>query len=326
MNTALEVDNLAVCYRTADGRDVPAVRGVSFTIRPGEAVGLLGESGCGKTSIALSLLRLHPAAGSRVNGRILFKGVDLGRMSEREMEQIRGKEISLIFQEPSVALNPVLRIGDQIGEVIRAHRRLERRRWREEVRKLLEQVQLSGTDGLEDAFPHELSGGQRQRVLIAQALACDPALVVADEPTTGLDTRIQAEILALLRGLKSRARTSFLFISHHPAVLAGLVDRVMVMCAGRIVEEGCPAEIYANPLHPYTEGLLHSMPNYPNTGGSPPRTRLRAIPGSPADPTECSTGCGFSLRCPERFDRCDSREPIKIAFGSRSVNCCKYES
>lgn len=325
-NTMLEVRDLTVRYPSPRGGEVRAVEGVTFSIGAGEAVGLLGESGCGKTSVALSLLRLPPAAGCTVRGEVRFKGSDLRCLDERELEKIRGAEISLIFQEPSLALNPVMRVGDQIGEVLRAHQSWGRRRRRSEVLSLLEQVRFEGAGGVYDVFPHELSGGQRQRVLIAQALACRPALVVADEPTTGLDSRTQAEILALLRDLKSRMRTSFLFISHHPGVLAGLADRLMVMYAGKIVEEGPLGETYANPLHPYTQGLIRSMPGKPADGATKRRTRLHTIAGAPADTAERFAGCAFSARCPDRVECCDSREPVEILFGARRVRCFKYEN
>ncbi len=324
MRAMLQVQDLTVTYRTSAGTQIQAVAGVTFTIKPGEALGVLGESGCGKTSVALSLIRLIPASSGSVRGRILFKGMELQDLCERDLGKVRGAEISLIFQEPSIALNPVMRVGEQIVEVLRAHRRWGRRRCREEAESMLEQVRLPVSSGLFDAYPHELSGGQRQRVLIAQALVCHPSLVIADEPTTGLDTQTQAEILALLRDLKERSQTSFLFISHHPGVLAGLADRLLVMYAGKIVEEGTLQETYATPLHPYTQGLLRSLPAVPTDGGAARRTRLPALAGRPPDWSDHPRGCSFSPRCPERMTDCDDRDPKEIEYDARRVRCFKY--
>lgn len=231
------VANLSVDYLSERRGKVPALVDVSFSIREGEAVGLLGDSGCGKTTTALSILRLLPVAGRIIGGAIYFKGRNLLELPVRDMDRIRGAEISLVFQEPSIALNPVMKVGDQIAEVVHAHRSWSWKRCRRKAVELLERVCLAESGSLYHGFPHELSGGQRQRVLIAEAIACDPALVIADEPTTGLDGRTQSEILALLCDLKIRSRTSFLFISHNFEVLDRLADRLLVMHAGRIVEE-----------------------------------------------------------------------------------------
>ena len=325
MDALLEVRDLTLTYRTGNRTETPAVVRVSFDIHAGEAVGLLGESGCGKTTTALSLPRLLPPSAHIVRGRVRYQGKELLTLPEREMERIRGQEISLIVQEPSIALNPVICVGDQIAEVIRAHRPWGRRRCRVEAESLLAQVRLQdGARGYK-AYPHELSGGQNQRVLIAQALACGPSLIIADEPTTGLDAGTQAEILDLLRDLKTRLHTAFLFISHHPGVLARLADRVLVMYAGRIVEEGDLIGVYKSPMHPYTKGLLESIPAKPGEGSASASKRLFPIPGSPPDMNDLPLGCPFAPRCPSRMDVCTLREPqFTDLEGNRRVRCFAY--
>ena len=325
MDALLQAQNLAISYHAGDDAETPAVVGVTFQLHPGEAVGLLGESGCGKTTTALSVPRLLPRSARVIQGQILFQGRDLLQLSRRDMDKIRGREISMIFQEPSIALNPVICVGDQVAEVVRAHRSWGRRRCRAEAESLLSQVRLHDVVRVYRAYPNELSGGQNQRILIAQALACEPSLVIADEPTTGLDTETQAEILDLLRDLKTKSRTAFLFISHHPGVLAGLVDRVLVMYAGRIVEEGYLLEVYRSPKHPYTQGLLMSMPKKPDAGVECVRERLVPVAGSPADMNDLAAGCPFVPRCPVRMDVCRLHEPQFTELdGGRRVRCFAY--
>lgn len=255
----LRVRGLTVHYRTDDGAEISAVDEASFDIASGEVVGLLGESGCGKTTVGLSLLGLLPPAGCLVGGSISFRDRELTGLDDGKFQKIRGAEISMIFQEPGIALSPVMRVGDQIAEVIRAHRPWSRRRCREEAKAVLEQVRFSDAARIYAAYPHQLSGGQRQRVVIGQAIACRPALVIADEPTTALDATVQAEILTLLRELKERFQIALLAISHNPAILAGLAERVLVMYAGRIVEAGGLLQVLRHPLHPYTQGLARCL-------------------------------------------------------------------
>jgi oligopeptide/dipeptide ABC transporter ATP-binding protein len=325
MDAILHAQNLTISYRTGDRAETPAVVGVTFHLHPGEAVGLLGESGCGKTTTALSLPCLLPRSARVIRGRILFQGRDLLQLSRRDMDKIRGREISMIFQEPSISLNPVICVGDQIAEIIRVHRSWGRRRCRAAAEALLSQVRLQDVVRVYKAYPNELSGGQNQRILIAQALACEPSVVIADEPTTGLDTETQAEILDLLRELKMKSRTAFLFISHHPGVLARLVDRVLIMYAGRIVEEGDLLEVYRSPMHPYTQGLLRSMPRKPAEDGERVKERLAPISGSPADMNALATGCPFVPRCPVRMDVCGLHEPqFTVLDGNRRVRCFAY--
>ncbi len=322
MEALLQVRDLAVSYSDGARTQIPAVTGVSFDVRAGEAVGILGESGCGKTTTALALTRLLPCTAQIVSGHVLYRDKALLDLPEREMERVRGAQISLIFSEPSVALNPVVCVGDQIVEVIRAHRSWPRRRCRAEAESLLTLVHLQATPRIYRAFPHELSGGQKQRVLIAQAVACGPALVIADEPTASLDTLVQEEILDLLRELKAGSQTSFLFISHHPEVLGRIADRLLVMYAGRIVEEGDLDDIYKSPMHPYTQGLLQASPSKPGEGDACRGKRMSPIPGSPPDMNDLPRGCAFAPRCPSRMEACTLCDPPeKELSGNRTVRC-----
>jgi oligopeptide/dipeptide ABC transporter ATP-binding protein len=315
----LRVSDLTVHYRS--GVEIPAVAGISFVVHAGEAVGLLGESGCGKTSIALSVMGLLPGSARTIRGSVLFRGKDLLRLDGREMEHIRGAEISLIFQEPSIALNPVMSVGDQVEEVLHAHRTWSRRRCREAALDLLTQFRLGEIGRIYRSFPHELSGGEKQRILIAQALACGPSLVIADEPTAGLDTQIQAEILDLLCELKAKTRTAFLFISHNPGVLDKLADRLLVMYAGKVVEEGKVVPIRGMPLHPYTRGLFGSRRETPGHGGDV-KIRFQPIAGAPPDLSNLPPGCSFAPRCPARREICSEREPEERDAGEgRRVRC-----
>ncbi len=321
----LRVRDLAVQLRTSSGTAVPAVEGVTFEIAAGEAVGILGESGCGKTTLALALLRLLPPGGRIVRGSIRFGGRELLAADERELEKIRGAEISLIYQEPSIALHPVMRVGSQVSEVIHAHRGWSWARCREEAAAALAEVFPGDASRLSSAYPHQLSGGQRQRVLIAQALACRPALVIADEPTASLDTTTQAEIFSLIKQCKQRLRIALLLISHNPALLAGLADRVLVMYAGRVVEEGPLERVYRAPLHPYTQGLLRSIPGAARDDPAERQAKLPTIPGSPPDPARLPPGCPFEPRCADRMAVCTSREPDEVwPEPLRRVRCFKY--
>ncbi len=321
----MEVETLSVNYCSAEGREIPAVSEVSFTIDAGEVVGLLGESGCGKTTTALALMRLLPASARLAGGRIRFQGTELLKIPERELTKFRGAQIALIFQEPAFALSPLLSIGDQIAEVLHAHRTWKWASCREEAKGLLELVHLPSPDSVYGAFPHELSGGQRRRVLIAQALACRPALIVADEPTSGLDSWTQAEILDLLLELKREFQTSMLFISHHPGVLARVADRLLVMYSGRIVEQGGLKETYGDPLHPYTRGLLRCMPASYEARSDAPKKHLFTLAGSPPDANYPGNGCRFAPRCSERIDVCDEREPPETQMPDRrQVRCYIY--
>ncbi len=256
MPALLEVENLTVSYRARDGRESRAVDVVSFHIEPGETLGLMGESGCGKSSIALALVGLLPREQAAVSGSVVFRGENLVDIGERELQKLRGASISMISQEPGIALSPVLRVGAQVADVVRAHKKWTWEKCREEAHSMLARVGLEPTNRIFAAYPHQLSGGQLQRVVLAQALVCGPALLIADEPTASLDARSQSEFIALLRDLKLRSRMSLMLISHTPEIQAGLADRLMVMRDGRIIEAGDFDTLYANPADTYTKALL----------------------------------------------------------------------
>jgi ABC-type glutathione transport system ATPase component len=258
METLLQVRNLTVRYRLDPAQPFTAVQDVSFDIARGETLGLMGESGCGKSTIAQALLALLPRDRVEAAGSIMFRGLDLPACSERAMQKLRGAAISMVYQEPELALSPVMSVGQQVAEVIRAHRLLPWKQCRSEAQVMLERVGLAQTSRIFAAYPHQLSGGQRQRVVLAQALACSPALLIADEPTAHLDARSQSEFLSLLENLKRESLLSILLISHTPEIQARLADRLLVMQTGRIIEQGRFAEIYRDPAHDYTRAILGS--------------------------------------------------------------------
>ncbi|HEX9735716.1 MAG TPA: ABC transporter ATP-binding protein [Thermoanaerobaculia bacterium] len=311
------VRDLTVRYAAGDGgAPVTAVDGLSLAIAPGEALGVLGESGCGKTSLALAILGLLPPGGVIAGGSIRFRGVELVGLGQRRLRRLRGAEVSLVFQEPALALHPTRRVGEQVVEVIRAHRRWRARRCRAAAEELLAEVGLAG---LGHAYPHQLSGGQRQRVVIAQALSCRPSLVIADEPTAALDATTERQVLDLLNGLRERFGVAFLYISHDPRVLAEIADRLLVMYAGRAAEEGPREDVLREPLHPYAEGLLACM-----TPAGPGR-ELRALPGRAPVVRVPAPGCRFAPRCPYRMERCEVRDPVATApRQGRRVHCFRY--
>jgi peptide/nickel transport system ATP-binding protein len=318
----LEVEDLRVEFAAPEGT-VRAVDGVSFEIRQGEILGLVGESGCGKSITALSLLRLIAPPGRISGGRIRYRGRDLLSLSEREIRKVRGKEIALIFQEPVAALNPVFTVGSQISEAIRVHNKVGRKKAMEEAVRLLGLVQIPDPGRRIHEYPHQLSGGMCQRVMIAMALSCRPSLLVADEPTTALDVTIQAEILDLLRRLREQFDLSVLLISHNLGVVAESGSRVAVMYAGRIVEEAPVREIFASPRHPYTLGLLKSMPRLGE--GARKKRRLPTIPGNVPDPARREPGCPFAPRCPEVMEVCRRAEPMLLPLPpGRKVSCFLY--
>jgi peptide/nickel transport system ATP-binding protein len=305
MPALLEVRGLETHFFTEEGV-ARAVDGVSFAIDAGKTLGMVGESGCGKSMTALSILRLVPSPPGRiVGGEIFYHGRDLLRLSEAEMRKVRGNEIAMIFQEPMTSLNPVFTVGDQIGEAIRLHQRTSRRETRERVVEMLRLVEISEPARRVDEYPHQLSGGMRQRVMIAMALSCNPKLLIADEPTTALDVTIQAQILDLLADLKARLGMALLLITHDLGVVAEQADEVIILYAGRIVERATVEEIFTRPLHPYSRGLLDSLPKV----GAARGTRLRPIPGAPPPLTRLPSGCRFRDRCPEAVEECATVDP-----------------
>ncbi len=306
----LSVDHLTTGF-DVNGRFLPAVIDVSFEVARGETLCLVGESGSGKSVTAFSIMRLVQRPGRIAHGRILFDGRDLLTLSEREMQKVRGAGIALIFQEPMTALNPVFTIGSQIEETLRVHGRATRRTARAKAIELLEAVSIPEPHRRVSDYPHQLSGGLRQRALIAIALSCEPAVVIADEPTTALDVTIQAQILELLRDLRKRMGLALVLITHDLGVVAEMADRVAVMYAGRIVEEAAVDALFRDPKHPYTRGLMGSIP------GGAPGSPLVAIPGAVPPLGELPPGCCFEPRCPSRFEPCAHAHPGVTAFGAR---------
>ena len=300
--TILSVRDLVIHYETDDGV-VKAVGGVSFDLKKGQTLGLVGETGAGKTTTALGLMRLVPSPPGRiVSGQILLDGKDLVGLSEEQMRLVRGEEISMIFQDPMTSLNPVMKVGDQIGEVVRKHRKVSRIEAEKIACEMLETVGIP-KERMND-YPHQFSGGMKQRVVIAIALVCRPGLIIADEPTTALDVTIQAQVLELMRRLRDQYQTSMLLITHDLGVVAEICDKVAIMYAGLIMESGDLADIYNRTAHPYTKGLFGSLPSM-NTH----EKRLHPIPGLMPDPTNLPEGCPFAPRCSHADDQCRKHLP-----------------
>jgi oligopeptide/dipeptide ABC transporter ATP-binding protein len=323
MACILEVRNLSVAYVSETGETSSVIVNVGFDIGPGEILGVLGESGSGKSTLAVSILRLLPANGRVQVGTIRFEGRDVLLLDRRELESIRGSRIAMIDQEPSAVLHPTMRIRDQLGEILRRHERLPRRLRLERTRQILAELFPTESERIADSYPHELSGGQRQRVLIAQAIACRPSLIVADEPTVSLDATTEREILAVLLSLRQKFGLAILLITHSPALVAGVADRVLVLYAGRVVEVGPTASVLASPLHPYTGALLKCLPQPlgPTYGGKR-KTKLPVITGDSPSLISLSHGCRFEPRCPDRFETCRQREPPALSVGNgRTVAC-----
>jgi len=309
----LDVRGLSTRLEVQGGGAIRPVNDVSLSIGAGQTVAVVGESGSGKSMLAFSLLQILPLGGRVEKGSILWKGHDLLSMSRGEMRRVRGRQIALIFQESGAALNPVRTIGDQIAAPMEAHLALSRRDARARAVELLREVGLPDPERRARDYPHELSGGMKQRVLIAMAIACDPELLIADEPTTALDAPLQARILELLARLKGERGLSMLLITHDLALVRGNADRVAVMYAGRIVEEGSSAEILADPGHPYTRGLWHSIPKA--RGEAPGKARLTAMEGSIPGLAALPPGCAFEPRCPVKFEPCNAEVPSLLPVG-----------
>lgn len=321
MGRLLEIHDLEVVY-DGGGRPLRAVDGVSLSVEKGETYALVGESGCGKTATGLAILRLVEP-GKITGGKIVFEGTELLGLSEKEIRKIRGGRIGMVFQEAAAALNPVMRVGAQIAEALKIHRGMTRREAWVEAARLLALMALPDPERQTRAYPHELSGGMKQRVMLAIALSCSPSLIIADEPTTALDVTVQAQILALLRQLKDDLGLTVLLITHDLGVVAENADRVGVMYAGRLVEESPVSGLFEDPKHPYTLGLLKSMPGKVAGG----RSRLAVLKGSVPDPLDPPSGCRFHPRCPEIFDPCSRSSPPDFPAGAgRRVACFLHEA
>lgn len=321
-NTLLHINNLKTYFYTEKGI-VPAVDGVNIKVKKGQIVGIVGESGCGKSITSLSVLKLISEPGRIVGGRILFEGEDLAAKSVRDMHKIRGNSISMIFQEPMTSLNPVYTVGRQVGEAVMIHNAgITRQEVKAKVIEMLSLVGIPEPEKRFNAYPHQLSGGLRQRVMIAMALICRPKLLIADEPTTALDVTIEAQILSLMRKLRDEVDTSIIMITHNLGVVAELCDYVYVMYSGRIVEEGEIFELFKTPMHPYTAGLLKSIPR---RSEDKDRERLYCIKGMVPNPLYLPKGCKFQPRCEKASEKCISQEPgLFDTEGGHQVRCWKY--
>jgi len=313
----LSVEDLRVCFRGNENVS-RAVDGVSFDVRRGETVCIVGESGCGKTVSALTILGLIPSPPGEIEaGKVLFEGENLLNFTEDDLQKIRGNRIAMVFQEPLTCLNPVFTIGDQIGEAINVHEQVEPAALRERCVQILKDVGIPSPEDRIKDFPHQLSGGQRQRVMIAMALSCNPDLIIADEPTTALDVTVQAQILRLFRSLQQKGSMSVLYITHDLGVVANIADRVYVMYAGVIAEQGNTSQIFNNPRHPYTQGLLASLPSRSKRGKI-----LHSIPGIVPDPAYRPDGCPFNPRCDFAIDTCRTRFPEMCDYSEGHLSRC----
>jgi len=317
--TLLEIKGLKTYFQTDEGV-VPAVDGVDITVYEGETVGIVGESGCGKSVTSLTTMRLTP--GKVVDGSITFQGRDLLALSDEEIRKVRGNEMAMIFQEPMTSLNPVFTIGQQIGEAVEIHMQYNKQQARQRTIEMLKLVGIPRAEQIVDEYPHQLSGGMRQRVMIAMAMSCNPKLLIADEPTTALDVTIQAQILDLMRELKEKHNTAIMMITHDLGVVAEMCDRVVVMYAGKVVEEADVVTLFTNPKHPYTQGLMKSIPRLDGT-----EQRLYSIKGSVPIPGSLRKGCMFAPRCEYATDICREGVPelVKVEEG-HSCRCWLYEA
>ncbi len=322
----LEVKNLRTAFRV-EGEELVAVDDVSFSVRPGQTLGIVGESGCGKSVTSLSIMGLIPNPPGRiVGGEIVFKGKNLVNLPASELRKIRGNQISMIFQEPMTSLNPVFTIGNQIMETVILHQKLSKSEARAKAIEMLRLVGIPAPERRIDDYPHQLSGGMRQRVMIAMALACNPAVLIADEPTTALDVTIQAQILELMKGLREKLNMAVLLITHDLGVVAETCDHVVVMYAGRVVEEGSAEDIFYRPSHPYTKGLLNSIPSH---SGEKKSGRLETIPGLVPNLLHLPKGCRFQDRCRRRTEmgnpeKCVTADPPLTSTGSGHKAACYF--
>jgi oligopeptide/dipeptide ABC transporter ATP-binding protein len=326
MGSLLEVRDLRVRYRSRAGATFEALDGVSFGLDPGEVMGVLGESGSGKSTLAASLLGLLRKSAAVVTGEVAFEGRDLMQAGPDEFRRIRGRRISIIFQEPSIALHPTMRVGGQVRQVLAAHG-VKGRELDEKTREAFEALFAEEPERMARSYPHQLSGGQRQRVLISQAIACRPSLLIADEPTASLDATTQVEILGVFRSLRKELGLAMIFITHNPALLSGFADRVLVLYAGKIVELGPAASVLASPGHPYTRALLQSMPPLVEETSDARKKKLATIPGDSLPSSLPQKGCPFEPRCADKMDTCKRRAPTLVSLREGyTVSCFKYES
>ena len=318
MPSLLEVRDLTTHFFTHDGV-VKAVDGVSYTVDEGEIVGIVGESGCGKSVSALSIMRLVPdPPGKTIDGQVFLDGQDILQLSGSEMRSVRGNKVAMVFQEPMTSLNPVLTIGRQLTETLELHQNMSRGEARTRAAELLDMVGISDSESRLDDYPHRFSGGMRQRVMIAIALSCNPRLIIADEPTTALDVTIQAQILELMQALAEDTGTALIIITHNLGVVARYAQRVIVMYAGKVVESGSSRDIYHNPRHPYTLGLLNSVPRLDEEAGA----KLEPIEGLPPDLIDMADGCSFAPRCRFKIDRCLTETPPLTVVGDGHDSAC----
>lgn len=317
MEKLLAIENLSIQYHSYSGV-VNAVNGISLELNKGETLGIVGETGAGKTTTALGIIRLLPKNQSEMRGNIIFDGKSLNDLTDKGMMLIRGKEIAMIFQDPMTSLNPIQTVNQQISEVLELHRDMSKEEIQAQVDDLVEKVGLSKER--KNEYPHQYSGGMKQRVVIAMALACNPQLLIADEPTSALDVTIQAQILSMINQLKREFQTSMILISHDLGVVVEMCDRVAIMYAGEIVETGMVEDIYSQPLHPYTKGLFSCIPYIDDT-----RERLEPISGLMPDPINLPTGCKFHPRCTHTMDKCRAEQPLNIDRDGHKVLCWLYE-
>jgi oligopeptide/dipeptide ABC transporter ATP-binding protein len=325
MAPLLQVQNLHVAYASSDGRLLPALAGIEFELAPGEILGVLGESGSGKSTLAAAIPRLLPANGVVQSGSVVFERKNLQEATDSELRKIRGGRIGLILQEPSSSLHPMIRVGEQVSDVIAAHNSLDRRALRNTSLRILESVFPNDVEHIFRSFPHELSGGQRQRVLIAQAISCEPSLLVADEPTASLDPATQRDVLHLFRSISKRLGLALILITHNPLLLAGLADGVLVLYAGRVAEIGPAASVLASPQHPYSVALLHCLPSPREFAARKQDARLPVIAGDPPDLSCHAPGCRFEPRCADKMEICAHNEPRAYGVGeSHRAACFKY--
>lgn len=317
----LSVENLSITFYAEGKKTISAVRDVSFNIKEGETLALVGESGCGKSVTALSVMQLLPKTDGYVEGQINLNDRNINALSEKAMRDVRGNDISMIFQEPMTSLNPVHKIGEQISEVLKIHAAVSKTELRKESINMLKKVGIPRAEKIVDEYPHQLSGGMRQRVMIAMAMACNPKLLIADEPTTALDVTIQAQILELMNELKEQYKTAILMITHDLGVVAEMADNVIVMYYGQIVEQADVRTLFKYPKHPYTIGLLNSIPNIEEEDD----IRLNPIEGNVPNLGVIQQGCPFRYRCTKAHDRCETENPPLIQHGDQLVRCWLYE-